>query len=260
MVILFGSYARNDWVEYGTWDGEQSPYISDYDMLIITRLPHTALRIEQHGELRDALQPLTRTPIKLIAHDIGFFNRRLKQGQYFFIDLKADGIALFDSGKCELAEPLALTPQERQQFAQEDFEYWQGKANEFYEAFEFLFGRTHYNIAAFQLHQVVECLYSAVLMVFTHYKPKEHDLEKLSQSVHYHVPRLASVFPRKTDEEKRCFELLYRAYVDARYKKDYCITRDELSYLKTEVDKLMILTKQVCQEKIASFVKQTGER
>lgn len=56
-----------------------------------------------------------------------------------------------------------------------------------------------------------------------------------------------------TVEQKICFDLLNRAYVDARYKKEYKITKKQLEYLAQRVKKLQRLTNKICKEKIKSF-------
>ena len=62
------------------------------------------------------------------------------------------------------------------------------------------------------------------------------------------------VFPQTTDEEKRRFELLKRAYIDARYKMDeYAITKEELSYLAERVNELKNLTETICLAKIGEI-------
>ena len=61
-----------------------------------------------------------------------------------------------------------------------------------------------------------------------------------------------TVFLQATEHQKRCFELLKSAYIDARYKRDYVITREELDYLSLQVRKLEELTQRICQRKIAS--------
>jgi len=50
------------------------------------------------------------------------------------------------------------------------------------------------------------------------------------------------------------FKLLKKAYVDARYKKDYKITKKQLEYLAERVKVLQRLTKKICEAKIESFV------
>ena len=103
------------------------------------------------------------------------------------------------------------------------------------------------------LHQTTEAFYSALLLVFTNYKPKSHDLKKLSRMAANHDHAFFKVFPQGTDDQKNCFDLLNRAYVEARYDPDYKITKKQLEYLAERVRKLQRLTNKVCKEKIESF-------
>ncbi|MCB2263612.1 MAG: HEPN domain-containing protein [Candidatus Thiosymbion ectosymbiont of Robbea hypermnestra] len=103
------------------------------------------------------------------------------------------------------------------------------------------------------LHQVTERLYGTILLVFTRYKPSTHDLEKLSQRVSSIEPRFLTIFPRATEEERERFKLLRKAYVDARYKPSYTITKEELDWLAERVQELQALTEKLCREKIASY-------
>ena len=63
---------------------------------------------------------------------------------------------------------------------------------------------------------------------------------------------LASDHP--TDQEKECFELLRRAYVEARYNPGYKITQEQLEYLAQRVQKLQDLTKKICEARIESYL------
>ena len=58
------------------------------------------------------------------------------------------------------------------------------------------------------------------------------------------------VFPIATPEQKECFELLQKAYVDARYNKNYKITKEQLLYLIDRIEKLKQITEKICVEKI----------
>jgi DNA repair ATPase RecN len=78
-------------------------------------------------------------------------------------------------------------------------------------------------------------------------KPKIHNLETLGKIIVYYHPEFMKIFPRQTKEEKRLFKLLKDAYVDARYKKDYKITREELEYLAKRVEKLRDLVAENCK-------------
>lgn len=253
MIILFGSYARGDWVEERTKDGVHFEYQSDYDIFVVTESPKQTCRIETNLGLENALRRVVKTPISLIVHDIEYFNNRLSEGQYFFLDVKREGICLYDNKHFTLAKARKLPSSERQKLAQEDFEFWFKSAEDFYEGFKFYFAREKLALVAFSLHQVTERLYTAVLLVFTRYKPKTHDIGKLSQLVCGRAPQFLVIFPTGSEEEKRRFKLLRSAYVDARHKKTYVITREELLWLEERVKLLQALTEKHCTEKIASF-------
>jgi len=109
-------------------------------------------------------------------------------------------------------------------------------------------------LPAFNLHQATERFYIAILLVFTGYKPKMHNLETLGKRAANMDGQFLQVFPRDTEEQDRLFKLLKHAYIDARYKKDYKITKSELEYLAERVKILQRLTKRICTGKIKSFV------
>ncbi|MCB2263758.1 MAG: HEPN domain-containing protein [Candidatus Thiosymbion ectosymbiont of Robbea hypermnestra] len=254
MLILFGSYARGDWVEDLDPETLLYRYQSDFDLLVVTETPRQADKIEQNSPLFQRLaKTIHRTPISLIAEDIQFVNRRLRKSQYFYIDIFREGIMLFDSGKFELAEPREITLKERKKLAKEDFEYWFTKAIKYKKYSDIAFGEDDKNESAFFLHQTVESLYGTILLVFTHYKPSTHDLEKLTSRVASVETRFLRIFPQGNDEEKRRFELLRKAYVSARYNPKFEITEEELKWLAERVMHLQNLTEQLCKEKIESF-------
>lgn len=254
MLILFGSYARGDWVEDLDPKTLQYRYQSDFDLLVVTETPRQADRIEQNNQLsRRLAKSIHRTPVSLIAEDIQFVNRRLRKSQYFYIDILREGVLLYDSGKFNLAEPREITGLERKKLAEQDFEYWFNNANEYYAAYEIMLEQNFINKAAFILHQTTECLYGTILLVFTRYKPNTHDLEKLLQRVSSIEPKFLTIFPRSTEEEKENFKLLRKAYVDARYKPSYTITKEQLDWLAVRVQELQVLTEKLCKEKIASY-------
>jgi uncharacterized protein len=109
-------------------------------------------------------------------------------------------------------------------------------------------------IAAFQLHQATERYYGAIQLVFTGYKPKTHDIEDLGALAKACNMEFGKVFPKSSKQEHDRFELLRKAYVDARYNMDYSITKEDLDYLSERVRLLRALTKQICGNKIAGFL------
>jgi len=111
-----------------------------------------------------------------------------------------------------------------------------------------------YKIAAFELHQAVERFYGAVTLVFINYRFRTHDIQRLGIKAVSYNGEFAKVFPRETDEQRKLFNLLRKAYIDARYKDSYEITKEQLEQLAPCVRKLHEVTERICKEKIESFV------
>ncbi len=256
MVILFGSYGRGDWVE-DTYveDGITYEYASDFDILVVVRSNRIVNSTDtwRRAEARARRFPI-RTWTNLVVESIETVNNALAKGNYFFSDIRKEGIVLYDTGEFELARQRELNPRQRKGLAKAHFEEWFTSAKGFYGMYEHALRKREYKIAAFQLHQVTERFYCAILLVFTNYRPKLHDLEKLSHMVAGCDPTLLTIFPQATQEQKECFDLLRRAYVEARYNPRYRITKSQLEYLAERVKKLQRLTKRICQARIESYV------
>jgi hypothetical protein len=57
----------------------------------------------------------------------------------------------------------------------------------------------------------------------------------------------------RADARKECFDLLHRAYVEARYNSRCRITREQLENLAGRGEKLQRLTRKICKATIASY-------
>lgn len=257
MIILFGSYARGNWVEDKYEDkGIIYEYKSDYDLLIILSKNGQANADSFIQSVSGKLEELNLpTPINPIFHGIDFVNAELRDGNYFFDEIKQDGVLLFSTSRYTLDERLPKSPTEQQAKAQMYFDGWYNSANEFFEFFEIAIEKDYLNKAAFELHQATERYYGAIQLVFTGYKPKTHDIEILGKLAKALDMEFGKVFPRATIEERRRFILLRKAYVEARYNIQYSISRADLDYLSSRVYSLKKLTEEICKRKIESFTK-----
>lgn len=254
MIILFGSYARNDYVE-DKYDEEHYRYQSDMDFLVIVDIKSesTQNKLEQELEYKISQDKQIKTPVSIIVHDITFVNKRLRKTQYFFTDIKKEGILLFDSNKFSLQEGKELLPKEREKLAKEDFDYYFKKADSFKEFVDFGIKKGKLNEAAFLLHQTAERLYTGILLVFTRYKPNTHNLAILRKLTNALSNELISIFPLDDAHDRWLFKLLCKAYVDARYKPSYKITKEELTLLIDKIEKLKEIGSHICLDKINSF-------
>jgi predicted nucleotidyltransferase/HEPN domain-containing protein len=255
-IILFGSYARGDWVE-----DPVGRYFSDFDLLVVVNSDELTDVAEfwEKTEQR-LLEELSsgenlRTPVSIIYHSLDDVNEKLRLGRYFFMDILREGILLFEEPGFAFAAPQPLSAEEALRETRDYYEEWFESAAKFKRAAEFLIGDDAPKEAAFNLHQAAERLYHCVLLVRTLYSPKTHNLSRLRQLSEELEPRLKAVWPRETKFERRCFELLREAYVKARYSRHYRISSEELRWLGEHVELLQRLVREACLERIDELAK-----
>lgn len=249
MVIVFGSYARGEQV-----NDPEGGYYSDLDLLVLVDGPQVAADDALWNRVGAAVRKHTGSaPVDIIVHDFREVNRELRRAQFFFVDIWQHGVVLFDTRRFALARPKAATAEERRTIAQEYFDHWFESANGFFDQHTYAVAKGRNNIAAFELHQATERYFSTAQLVFTGTKPKTHNLTDLVQMVSPLHPLLAAPFPMDTEEDRRLFQLLKRAYIEARYSRSYKITKEELAVLGERVKDLAGRVERSCREKIESF-------
>ena len=262
MVILYGSYARGGYV---LWDerfdfGIHTTFQSDYDILIVVEKGNTAL-LER--VLRDKVtdkyekifkdRPRDPTPPQFIVETIYNLNKKLILGQYFFTDIVKEGIKIYDTNDHKLEKAKKLSYNEIKEIAVDEFDIFYPDANIFLETGDSHLNKEYYKIGSFELHQACERYYTAISLVFTNYRPRTHDLKKLFARVKSYSRELSIVFPENTDFEKRCYDLIWRAYIEARYNKNFIITKEELVYMIERTKILKDITERICNEKLKSY-------
>jgi HEPN domain-containing protein len=236
-------------------------YHSDYDILIITADKDRERDVNHDENLKAALQPEAKgTRVNFIVHTIQHVNQMLAERRFFFMDILKEGFLLFDSQRYTLARPPKKLPSAVMlRHAEEYFAEWMDNGEGFYQMYIAAFKLARQSLAAFQLHQCTENYITCLLLVHTGYKPKEHDLEKLLSQAAGFDPRFAEVFPRHTKEEIHLFDLLRRAYVDARYSKSYQITEQELHTIADRIGTLRTVTEEACRRKIEGLKRAAAQ-
>jgi len=247
-IILFGSYATGKWV-----NDPAHGYVSDYDILVIVNQKELVEEYKIWHTAEDRIALRVRQPLNILVHTLEEVNEALVKGQYFFTDIKGEGIALYESNKRELAEAGNLSSQEYKTIAEKHYSQWYGGARTFYIQYENALNIPDYKNAAFQLHQATERYFACLLLVLTNYKPNTHNLKQLNSLTISQDGRIAEIFPQDSKVQRRRFQLLKNAYIDARYSEHYKISQEELEWLAERVLFLQQLTEKLCQEKVESF-------
>jgi len=253
-VILYGSYARGDWVE-----DPIGGYFSDYDLLVVVsdqRLTDTVdywAKADDHLTREVTIAKTISAPVNFIVHGFEDVNDQLQRGRSFFIDVVEQGIVLYEAEGHPFARPKPLTPEAALNEARANYDQWFGSAGGFLRNAGYALNDGDNNLAAFLLHQAAERYYHCALLVLTLYSPKSHKLNFLRGQAEDLVPALIEAWPRATKAEQRCFELLRQAYVNARYSPHYTIIHEQLDWIAERVERLQSLVRDACEQRLSSL-------
>lgn len=257
-IILFGSYARGDWVDE---PHTKKGYRSDYDLLIVVNNRKLADFARYWARAKDRLlrDRGVKTIASFIVHSRREVNTALREGQYFFTDIRREGIVLYELDDQPLAEPRVLTSSEALRVAKENFKDRFPFAQGLMDSIRLHTEKRRYKIAAFELHQAIEHAYSTVLLTLTNYGPPSHNLTFLRSLAEDQDHRLADVWPRDQHRYMAWFNTLNEAYVKARYSRYYEISEEALQWLGERTVRLHDLVEQVCREHLEKLAKEAGK-
>ena len=259
-IILFGSYARTDWV-----DEPDNGYLSDFDLLVI--VSHEKLTdiadywyVAEDKILRD---PAVGRTVNIIVHTMAEVNQALTRGEYFWTDILRDGVVLYQLPGNAFAEPKPMTAVEARDAAQRyfdarirDVDLWIDDARRYVaNSGE---GQHVRKRAAFLLHQATETAYACFLLTHTFYFPRSHNIKFLRSLAEDTDKRLTAAWPREQRADRRRFELLKRAYVEARYSDQYDVDAADLTRQLEAVAALRELIAVASQERIAELARDAG--
>lgn len=253
-IILFGSFARGDWVE-----DPVGRYFSDFDILVVvdhedlTDVPEFWAKVEDRllADLTEGRE--LRTQASLIYHSLEEVNEKLRLGRYFFMDILRDGVVLFEEPGHPFVEPRQLTAEEALQETRDYFEEWFESAETFLKTSDLVLGMDRPKEAAFQLHQATERFYHCIFLVRTLYSPKTHNLNRLRSLTEQLEPQLRTIWPTDSRFHKRAYNLLREAYIKARYSREFQIDAEELAWLGERVSLLRDTVRALCAARMVEL-------
>jgi predicted nucleotidyltransferase/HEPN domain-containing protein len=267
-LVLFGSFAKGTWFE-----DSRSGRASDIDLLAI--VSHEALT-EMSAfwqEVEDRLfdDPEIQRDVSIIVHTLQDVNRQLKDGQYFFSEIIGQGIILHEdtepdrNGKPKNLLAKSSSPDPLRAYQQGDAfrNSWSKSSLLFLNA-----GRQHLsardketqNFAAFQLHQAAESAYRMFLLTVTLYAPGTHHLGKLRNIARTIDERIEEAWGPSQKPYKRYFELLRRAYVEARYSPAYETNKEILAWQADRIEELIKIADALCIERLERLKAEAGSQ
>lgn len=254
-IILFGSYARNDWV-----DEPDNGYLSDFDLLVIVSHPKLTDIADYWWEAENRIlhDPSVGRIVNIIVHDLAEVNQALGRGEYFWTDISRDGVMLYELPGHPLATAKPMTPADAIAMAEQYLESWTANVESALDLATYAISKSQRRDAAFLLHQATERAYICFLLVHTFYFPRSHNIKFLRSLAEDVDKRLVEAWPREQRIDKRRFETLKRAYVEARYSDQYEVSVEDLNALASSARLLRDLVAETCQEQIRSLRAAAG--
>ncbi len=254
-LILYGSFARGTW-----FDDRKSGRASDYDLLAIVSHKQLTNMAGFWNDIEDWMidDPGIGKEVSLIVHTLTEVNKELKDGQYFFCEIVNQGILLYEvlekqaDGrlKHKLRKPAAPDPRRAFEMAKAYNADWKQRAKRRLSIGRDNTEKRWLNEAAFDLHQAAEAAYRMILLTMTLYAPGTHSLRTLRRMSEKIDDRLKAAWPRDRKPFKRYFELLRRAYVEARYSTAYETTQEALHWQAERITDLIELGDVSCRERL----------
>ena len=246
-IILFGSYARGGWVDE---PHTRKGYRSDFDLLVVVNNRKLTDFASYWQPAADRVMREIKTPVSFIVHSRREVNTALREGQYFFVDIRREGIVLYELDEEPLTVPVPTGPVEAFRMAWDYFAGRLPQARTFAEGAKFFADKGRLKESAFLLHQSIEQAYAALLLVLTNYSPASHNIKFLRSLAEDQAQELAEAWPRDQQRFIAWFNILNEAYVKARCSRHFEITQEALQWLTERVCDLIGRIEMICQSRL----------
>ena len=210
-----------------------SQHVADYCFLVLIRntnnksLPQMQDQIEQHCSSVMA--------VTIILLETSTFDGWLTTSHLFARTVCRSAIPVFEADYLSLSPIGYYNPEVEQKTLEKLYRDGLNRSQEFVAGADLFILRKQYRLSAFMLHQASEQALGTLVKIGTGYHCCTHNIERLLRyacMVSYQIP---DIFPRKTDNEKRLFNFLQKAYIDSRYREDYSIGITDLLELTERV-------------------------
>ncbi len=213
-------------------EAPSSRYVADCFYLVLVPEGGSKTAQQWQDQLEHAVSGLPFTALVLYASR---FTNWIQEGHPFACKVQELAPLLYKSPGYEGCNLLPGLPTVSTETQEKEHAAAMHRAREFMAGAALYQLRTEYKLAAFMLHQAMEQSLRSLLQAGTGYYANLHNLERLLRYASLVSWQLPDVFNTAFPENRQLFRLLQKAYVGARYEKDFCIKNSELHLLQTKV-------------------------
>ncbi|WPQ63799.1 HEPN domain-containing protein [Chitinophaga sancti] len=253
-IICYGyrTTTISDWSCFSFGDARVIPTFPTYDLMIVIKDDEK----RQHHEIIEIAEQFAiphNCNISIIVQQLNTVNKGLEHGKRFISTVYNNGITLYNYGSA-----LSIPRQEMEiamlkKLIEDHWQNYFGMANCFLMTANYCFENGWKKQTVFDLHQSVEHACIAILRVCTGYRPTTHNLSRLLNLICNFSQELMVIFPRTTKEEIDLFNILNRAYSEARYNEKYSVSEDVVKIIMGRVTTLLGLIEKLYERKCTSL-------
>jgi predicted nucleotidyltransferase len=259
-IILFGSYARGDWVDAPL---DANRYKSDYDILVIVNQKELADRADYWEETEQRLvvaytvEKAIETLMNFIVHSLQEVNDQLAHGRIFFGEIVKDGALLYESDDRPLAtlkpKSLCRLMRPRRTISKIILAMRCATLRSPSLRAKKSFSKCRFCPASSCGTAIPGLAAYAYLL-----HPHNHNIVFLRDYAEQREPRLFDVWPRGTRTERATYQKLKEAYRKGRYSKHYEISAEEVDWLSERIEILGQRMHAICTEHVARLATAAG--
>lgn len=242
-----------DWSCFKEDTGYQETTKATFDLLVVTGNDNNQVDHEILQKI-DLLATSLDCEITAVVHSQDAVNELIAKNSRFLTTLYHNAVLVYNAGNGTLITPLAAPSYEATKSKLETT--WNKcfcTAERFYKTACFCLENGWNEKALFDLHQATQHTCMALLRVYTGYRSTTHNLSRLLALIENFTFVLSTIFPCSTEEETALFNLLNKAYSDARYKEDYSIPTDVANLIKKRVHQLLLVAEKLYKKKMMAM-------
>jgi HEPN domain-containing protein len=231
----YRTWIYRDWSCFKEDTGCQETVKVTFDLLVITGNDNNQTDHEILQKI-DLLATSLDCEITAVVQPLDAVNELIAKNSRFLTTLYYKAVLVYNAGSNVLTTPPVVPSHEETKCKIETT--WNKcfrTAERFYKTACFCLNNSWNEKALFHLHQATQHTCMALLRVYTGYRSTTHNLSRLLALIENFSFVPSTIFPCSTEEETALFNLLNKAYYDARYKEDYSIPTEIANLLKKRV-------------------------
>ena len=254
-IICYGYHCTvyQDWSSFFNNSGYAESMNPTYYFLIVTQETEKHADHEIIQMIEQQVEQLDCT-VTCVIHKLGSVNESLAKGSRFFSTLYHRGILVYN-GSCL---PLTVPPEMPavtvlKSKIQENWVNTFTIAQRFFQSAIHCLQNEWPEQTLFNLHQAAQHTCMGILRVFTGYRSTTHNLSRLLALIENITFNLTIIFPCLTKDETDLFNLLNKAYSNARYNENFKVPIDKAQTLTDRVKELLTIAERLYQIKITAL-------